>query len=275
MPPKGRRKLDSDATRTAEDAYALITRFAGTEGELFDDTIRALMDCPGVVRALGLPGDSHLDTDAASAMMASVRSTFAGRLHTTGSRHGAEREQAQSIAAAMYSDSVSRERAKTLAGIPRESWEGGQKLAANNDAAARGAQSSTLGITEHTDHVPWLKVWDWFHTSTSLVEINKQTKRQYKRKNFVLPDGKIIPLTCEHRIRFCTAGDLGAAFLKSDLYKELTSEGKSISVRSAQACICPCIKEVRSGEWWIFNFPPHTQPSLPKASAHPTLTHPR
>ena len=245
MPPKGRRELSAPAHATASQAYQLIATFAANDPELFAETIRALMDCPNVVRALGFPGSSHLDTDAASAMMAAVRSSFAGRLSTGGSRHAAEREQAQSIAAAMYTPSVSRERALSLAGIPRLSWQAGATLSAANDAAARGAQRSTLGITEHQDHVPWKKVWEWYHTSASLVEINKQTKRQYQRKIFKLPDGKPLRLRCEHRIRFCSTEGLAKSFCESDLHKELTREGYSISERSAQACICPCIKEVR------------------------------
>ena len=245
MPPKGRQKLSAPALATARQAYQLIASFAANDPELFAETIRALMDCPNVVQALGFPGSSHLDTDAASAMMAAVRSSFAGRLSTGGSRHAAEREQAQSIAAAMWTPSVSRDRALSLAGIPRLSWQAGATLSAANDAAARGAQRSTLGITEHQDHVPWKKVWEWYHTSASLVEINKQTKRQYRRKIFKLPDGKPLRLSCEHRIRFCSTEGLAKSFCDSDLHKELTKEGYSISERSAQACICPCIKEVR------------------------------
>ena len=251
MPPKGRRQLSGPACDKAAEAYDLIIAFAGQDEELLGETIRALMNCPGVVRALGIPGSSYHDTDAVSSMLAAVRSTFAGRLSTSGSRHAGEREQAQSIAAAMYSPDVSRERAQSLAGIPRKTWQAGATLAAANDAAAPGEQRPTLGIAEHVDHVPWHLVHDWYHTSTALVEIDKQTKRQYKRKNFSLPDGKVIALTCEHRIRFCSAEDLAGAFLESDLHKDLTKQGYSISQRRAQAAICPCIKEVCST--WVFH----------------------
>lgn len=244
MPPKGRRELSEPARTTASEAYKLIASFAAGDSEQFAETIRALMDCRGVVQALGIPGTSHLDTDAVSSMLASARLTFAGRLSTSGTRFASEREQAQSIAAALYSSDVSRDRARDLVGISRETWEGGAKLATANNVAAQGEQRSTLGIAEHHDHVPWHEVHEWYHTSTPLVEINKQTKRQYQRKNFTLPDGKVIPLTCEHRVRSCTAEGLAQEFLGSDLYKRLAGQGYSIGERSAQACICDCIKEV-------------------------------
>ena len=39
----------------------------------------------------------------------------------------------------------------------------------------------------------------------SQVDVNKQTKRVFTRKNFVLPDHKktVIKLDCEHRVRWC------------------------------------------------------------------------
>ena len=95
MPPKGRRQLSGPACDKAAEAYDLIIAFAGQDEELLGETIRALMNCPGVVRALGIPGSSYHDTDAVSSMLAAVRSTFAGRLSTSGSRHAGEREQAQ------------------------------------------------------------------------------------------------------------------------------------------------------------------------------------
>ena len=63
--------------------------------------------------------------------------------------------------------------------------------------------------------LPWWSVFDvtllstdhagpgaqWYHI-TALVEINKQTKRQYQRKIFLF-DGKPAAY-CEHRIRYCS-----------------------------------------------------------------------
>ena len=78
------------------------------------------------------------------------------------------------------------------------------------------------------------------------MQINKDTKRQFSRRNFILPDGDSVPLKCEHRIRFCSKGQLANDFMESELFKELKREGYSISERKAQACICYCIKEVRT-----------------------------
>ena len=146
MPPKDRRQLSNPARTTARGVYKVIASFAEGNDELFAETIRALMDSPGVVRALGIPGTSHLDTDAVSSMLASARSTFTGRLSTTGTRHAGEREQAQSVAAALYSSDVSRDRALSLAGIPRKTWEGGAELAAALPAASNQELSPTSWV---------------------------------------------------------------------------------------------------------------------------------
>ena len=94
-----------------------------------------------------------------------------------------------------------------------------------------------------------------FHNA-SKVEINKQTKRQYKRKRFALPDGEEIQLTCEHRIRYCSKEELAKDFVNSELHKELIAQGcKPISERTAQSCICDCIKEVRRSSSSIKSLP--------------------
>ena len=162
--------------------------------------VGACTDQPAFLSALGIPGTGYnKDMQAAATLLAMSRKTFAGRLSTSGSRSEGARQQAQSIAAGLHSAEVSVERAQTIAGIPRMTWEAGGRLAEKNDGASSAAQKSTLGITEHKDHVPWEKVWDWYHTDSPLVEINKQTKRQYTRKKFQLPDGKELSLTCELR----------------------------------------------------------------------------
>ena len=88
-----------------------------------------------------------------------------------------------------------------------------------------------------------------YHTAAcAKVEINKQTKQEYRRKKFVLPDGEQIDLKCEHRVRYCSKEQLAQDFLDLDLCKELTASGAcSIGLKKAQECICPCIKEVRHG----------------------------
>jgi hypothetical protein len=80
------------------------------------------------------------------------------------------------------------------------------------------------------------------------VEINKQTKRQYQRKKFSLPDGEVIDLKCEHRIRYCSKEQLAQDFMESVLFKELSGLGQSIGLKKAQECICACIKEVSHSE---------------------------
>ena len=89
---------------------------------------------------------------AAATLLAMSRQTFGGRLSTSGSRSEGARQQAQSIAAGLHSAEVSVERAQTIAGIPRMTWEGGGRLAEENDGSSSAAQKSTLGITEHKDH---------------------------------------------------------------------------------------------------------------------------
>ena len=244
MSSKKRRRLTPQANDIATDAVQLIRERANGNDGIFNEACLACTDQPGFLSALGIPGTGYKDMQAAATLLAMSRKTFAGRLSTSGSRSEGARQQAQSIAAGLHSAEVSVERAQTIAGIPRMTWEAGGRLAEKNDGASSAAQKSTLGITEHKDHVPWENVWDWYHTDSPLVEINKQTKRQYTRKKFQLPDGKELSLTCELRTRSCGKEELARSFCQSDLHARLTQQGYSISERGAQACICDCIKEV-------------------------------
>lgn len=163
-----KRSLSDAAASLGKQAYKVIDEGAGGNEEVFADACRAFCECGGdrpmgrPMNALGFPGDSYRDVDAAATLLCSMRTTYKNTLATNGSRTAAAKQQAQSIAAAVYSKEVSIDRAKIVAGIPRATWEGGAKLAAINAAAAGPEQQqSSLGIRTHKDHVPWRRVHNW------------------------------------------------------------------------------------------------------------------
>lgn len=252
MPPKKKRSVEAEAL--GQQAYQVIADGAGSDEVLFTESVCAFLDQADgrATEALGFPVNMtavpqpHEGVLGAATILASLRSSMTGRLSTNGPRSTEERTQVQSIAAALHSDRLTRDCARLVTGIPRKSWNSGANLARHNEAAGAGGQRSNLRMKEHSDHVPWRRVWEWFHSAPG-VEVNKQTKRTYRRRRFALPDGKIIHLTCEHRQRHCSVSALAQSFLESSLFKELMQENSqySISARKAAACICDCIKEVK------------------------------
>ena len=69
----------------------------------------------------------------------------------------------------------------------------------------------------------------------------------YKRKLFTLPYGSTIHLDCEHRIRYCPKHELAESYMKSEQHRMIMAADAELkfSVRTAQECICDCIKECK------------------------------
>lgn len=162
MPPKKQRS--KAAIELGQEAYQALLAGAGSDDELFGEACLAMCDCGDgkVVNALGFPGTGSADMEAAATILTGMRQTFSTTLATHGSRTEAGRQQAQSIAAAVYSPHVSQSRAQLISGIPRGTWESGAKLKAANAAAGKGKEKSTLGISRHGDHVQWRRVHEWW-----------------------------------------------------------------------------------------------------------------
>jgi hypothetical protein len=101
---------------------------------------------------------------------------------------------------------------------------------------------------KHSHVYPYAAAWEWFHgPDCTKVEIDKQTKQKYSRKNFTLPDSVTLNLECERRIRYCAKAELAEAYIESDCHRTIMAEDPQLkfSVKAAQECICDCIKECK------------------------------
>jgi hypothetical protein len=105
--------------------------------------------------------------------------------------------------------------------------------------------SSSVPVT-HVHVYPVDKCHEWFHgPECRKVEIDKQTKRMYKRKLFTLPNGTTLHLHCEHRIRYCSKSELAESYMESEQHRLIMASDPELkfSIRTAKECICDCIKE--------------------------------
>ena len=98
-----------------------------------------------------------------------------------------------------------------VTGMSSDVWRKGGQLQCVNATAAPSEAASSIPVT-NVHAYPLVRVHEWFHgPDCKKVEINKQTKRKYVRKNFILPGGKLLALGCEHRIR-CSKTELNATW---------------------------------------------------------------
>ena len=134
-----------------------------------------------------------------------------------------------------------------ISGISGDVLKKGASLRDANDSAhASKAASSIPVIREHV--YPLEKVHEWFHgPECAKVEINKQSKATYKRKLFTLPNGSVLHLSCEHRIRYCPKKELAESYMESEQHRliMLSDPTLKFNVKTAQECICDCIFECK------------------------------
>ena len=141
---------------------------------------------PGVSAALGFAaGTPACDIKIGAQLLGNMKATYEGALSTNGSRFAGPREIAEAVASAVFGPGLNAASVGRVAGISPEILKKGAQLkAANETAGSSQASSSVKVMREHS--YPLQKV----HTvDCTKVEIDKQTKRVYKRKLFTLPNG--------------------------------------------------------------------------------------
>ena len=92
-------------------------------------------------------------------------------------------------------------------------------------------------------------VYDWFHNDCPLVEVDKSRRGTYQNRKCRCA-GKDRRLFCHRRIRNGTKKQLAASFLGSDVYSDWRKRNanREIPLKTAQSCICFCIKEAKLNE---------------------------
>jgi len=82
------------------------------------------------------------------------------------------------------------------------------------------------------------------------VMLDKSKKTHFKRKLFSLPNGESLRLNCEPRILLTSREELAQSYLDSEQQSRLLEEDtrRSLCLRTAQECICDCIKEAKNEE---------------------------
>lgn len=91
-------------------------------------------------------------------------------------------------------------------------------------------------------------VYDWFHDSCPLVEVDKSKRNTYKGRRIRCAN-KIRVIYCDRKVRNGLKKDLVRSFLASDVYKDwMKRTGRCIGEKTIASCICFCIKEAKHNE---------------------------
>jgi hypothetical protein len=252
MPPK-----IGSHSKAAEDVADLLfdqlSKVTGSKGQpSFESCVLAFVDKPGIATALGFPDDTNsVDIQNGARILCNIKDTVSTTLSTSGPRHTEKKRIIESISSAITGDNVTNLASiARITGISADILRRGKKLRDENKSANASSVASCIPIN-YTHAYPLEQVHEWYHThACTNVMLDKSEKKHYKRKLFKLPNEMSIKLSCEPRILLTSREELAQSYLDSDQHKRLLQEDgrRSLCVRTAQACICDCIKEAKNSE---------------------------
>jgi hypothetical protein len=211
-------------------------------GVTFNAAVTAFVDMPGVSTALGFKEGTLTDDIATGAkLLHNMKATFETHLSSHGARFEEQRRVVESMAWTMHGPNLNTASVTRVTGISLALQQKGAWLHVSNTEAPPESVKSSVPIQRRLNAYPFKRVFDWFHgPECTKVEMNKETKRKYSTKLFTLPDGEIMHLDCDHRIRFSSKEELAASYLESAEHARIMKEDPSrkICLRSVQECIC-------------------------------------
>ena len=194
----------------------------------------------------------------AAQLLASMREYVTGALATStadaddplrrgGTRPKAAQQGLHTLAAAVYSEDVVKERnvstATDLTGITRKMYDQGRELRARNmDGEAAVSIGGERAVRRDAVDLEFL--YDYFHDQSPHVEPDKSVKWNYKKKKIVCA-GKERMITCRPRVLTSSVAEAVEEAMKSDVY---VRSGVQLHPKTVAACICHCIKPVKREE---------------------------
>jgi len=252
IPPK--RGAHSKAAQTVANAtYHFLSGRCGRQGQpSFGSSVLALADMPGVTEALGFEnGTTSADVVVGAKLLNNMKASFQNELSSNSQRTTEGRRITEATASTMYSPGMNQAAVERMTGISSHIFSRGGQLKSANLSADRTQASSSLPVSKNEHAYPLKEVWAWYHgEDCAKVQIDKQTKRQYSRKIFVLPNGEDIHLDCVLHTKFCDRTTLAQSYMDSERHRELMQEDpkRKLTLKTAQECICDCIKDAKIHE---------------------------
>ena len=247
MPPHKRGEHASAPQAIAAQMYQLLSDQTGQVGQpSFQSVVAAFTDMPGIIPALGFPDSvTSADVSTGASLLSNMSQSFHTTLQSNGPRFAAARSIAESTASTMYGPDINLASMNRITGMSSAVFKKGGALQAANAESAPSQSATSIPVTR-THVYPLLTIFEWYHGPECVeVEIDKQSKKVYKRKKFTLPNETILDLTCEHRIRYCPLEELAASYMESATHAAIMQGDPllKLNIKTAQECICDCIKE--------------------------------
>jgi len=194
------------------------------------------------------PREAKNDRLASELLLRNVRQHFDVRLRTDGTRPAALQQQADTISQALFSDDLVAKKllsaVSRVTHISRNQFLAGGRLQEDNAASLSVSDvRSSNQRAVRSDYVDLDWIYEWFHTKSDDVEVDKSTKYKYKVKRAFVA-GKRRHLQCDMRILTTTVEEAVANFKKSPEWNQFRLDNPDVDLhdKNIARCICPCMK---------------------------------